>query len=44
MVLDYQITPKATTITKVIAKKKGFTIKWMKQSAEVTGEEYKELK
>lgn len=35
----FTILPKATSLTKITAKKKGFTAKWKKQSKQVTGYE-----
>ncbi len=35
--LTYQITPKATSISRVAAKKKGFMVKWKKQTRQTTG-------
>ncbi len=35
--LTFKINPKSTAITKVTAKKKGFTVKWKKQTAQTTG-------
>ena len=34
---SFKINPKATTLSKVSAKKKGFTAKWKKQSKQTTG-------
>lgn len=35
----FDIVPKGTSIAKVTAKKKGFTVKWKKQSSQTTGYE-----
>ena len=35
--IPFYIVPKSTNITKVTAKKKGFTVKWNKQSTQTTG-------
>ncbi len=35
----FTIVPKGTSISKVIPKKKGFTVKWKKQAAQTTGYE-----
>lgn len=35
----YQIIPKGTNISKLTAKKKGFTVKWKKQTKQTTGYE-----
>lgn len=37
--LDYTITPKGTSISKIKAKKKGFSLKWKKQTSQTTGYE-----
>lgn len=37
--LSYTITPKGTSISKVIPTKKGFTVKWKKQPKQITGYE-----
>ncbi len=37
--LDYTITPKGTSISKLKAKKKGFSVKWKKQISQTTGYE-----
>lgn len=36
---DFTILPKSTSIAKLSAKKKGFTVKWKKQTAQTTGYE-----
>lgn len=35
--LYFTIKPKSTSVSKLTAKKKGFTVKWKKQSAQTTG-------
>ncbi|MCC8072938.1 MAG: leucine-rich repeat protein, partial [Clostridiales bacterium] len=35
--LTYTIKPKATSISKITAKSKGFTVKWKKQATQTTG-------
>ena len=35
----FDIVPKGTSISKVMAKKKGFTVKWKKQTSQTTGYE-----
>lgn len=35
--LVYRILPKATSISKLVAKKKGFTLKWKKNQTQTTG-------
>jgi len=35
--LTFKINPKGTTISKVTAKSKGFTVKWKKQATQTTG-------
>ena len=37
--LSYTITPKGTSISKVMPTKKGFTVKWKKQPKQITGYE-----
>lgn len=37
--LSYKIVPKKTAISKLKAKKKGFTLKWKKQTSQTTGYE-----
>lgn len=37
--LSYKIVPKGTAISKIKAKKKGFTLKWKKQRTQTTGYE-----
>ncbi len=37
--LSYKIVPKGTAISKIKAKKKGFTLKWKKQKTQTTGYE-----
>lgn len=37
--MTFDIVPKGTSISKVTAKKKGFTVKWKKQSSQTTGYE-----
>ena len=35
----FDIVPKGTSISKIVAKKKGFTVKWKRQAKQTTGYE-----
>lgn len=38
-VLTFEVVPKGTSISKLTGSKKGFTVKWKKQTAQITGYE-----